>query len=288
MLKFRNYVRVDSREAYEQALASIEGPVILVAGGSDVLVQAREDDRYQDHTALDIFGIKELKQIEEEGDDLLIGAGVTHEAIAQSPLVKRYAPILAEAALSVGSLQIRNHASIGGNIANASPAADTLAALAVLDARILVWKGGKEELLSLTELIEGPYRTSLADRDLILQIRIPKLAESVRYNFTKVGRRKALSISRMTIATLLETDAEGVVTRFDMTVGATFPKPMVFPDISAMLVGKKPGGEDIRQVARALSDKIPEIAGIRASTRYKQPVCRRLSERILEELIGEE
>lgn len=114
---------------------------------------------------------------------------------------------------------------------------------------------------------------------------MPKQAESVRYNYTKLGRRKALSISRMTMATLLELDAEGVVTKFEMTVGATFPKPMLFPDISDMLVGKKPTEEDIVKVARSLSDKIPEIAGVRASTRYKQPVCRRLSERILKELI---
>lgn len=287
MLKFRDYIRVESRVDYEKALASVEGPVLLLAGGTDVLVKAREDDRYASHTLIDIFGIQELGKIEEAEDHLIIGAGATHQAIAQSPLVKRHAPLLAEASLSVGSLQLRNHSTIGGNIGNASPAADTFAALAILDARLVIWKKGQEVTLPLGDVVTGPYRTSLEDGDLIVSILVPKLAESVRTNFTKIGRRRALSISRMTIATLLEMDEEGVVTQFKMTLGATFPKPMDFPDISAMLVGKRPSDEDIRQVARALSDKIPEIAGIRASTRYKQPVSRRLSERILHELIGE-
>lgn len=288
MLKFRDYVRVDSKPDFEKAVASIEGPVIILAGGSDILVQARESDRFKEHTAIDVFSIEGMSEIYEDGDCLVIGAAATHEAIAESELVKRYAPILAEASLSVGSLQIRNHATIGGNIANASPAADTLAALTVLGASVVILRNGTEETLPLADVFAGPYRTNLGDRDLIVRVTFPKLAADVRHNFTKIGRRKALSISRMTIATLLATDSEGVVTKFDMTIGATFPKPVAFPDISAMLVGKKPGKEDIRAVAKALSDKIPEIAGIRASTRYKQPVCRKLSERILEELIGVE
>ncbi len=288
MLKFRNYVRVESEAAFKEAIASIEGPVVLLAGGSDVLVQAREDDRFRDHTALDIFGVEAWHQIVETEKDLVIGAIATHAMIADSPLVNRYAPILAEASLSVGSPQIRNHSTIGGNIANASPAADTLASLSVLEAELVILGEKGERKVALADIFEGPYRTNLSDRDVIVSVVIPKLPESVRYNYTKVGRRKALSISRMTIATLIETDREGVVTKFDMTLGATFPKPMTFPDISAMLVGKKPSSDDIRAVARALSDKIPEIAGIRASTRYKQPVCRRLAERILHELIGDE
>ncbi|NLV98499.1 MAG: hypothetical protein GXZ13_07565 [Synergistaceae bacterium] len=283
-MKFRDYLKINSLEDFKQAVASVEGPVLLLAGGSDVLVQAR-DHRFKDHTVIDVLKVEALRQIKEADGYIEIGACATHEEIAQSPLVKRYAPILAEASLSVGSLQIRNHSTIGGNIANASPAADTLAPLAVLEAEVLVLKDGTEQRMPLLDVIAAPYKTNLGDRDLIMKVFVPKQAESVRCNYTKLGRRKALSISRMTIATLLELDAEGVVTKFQMTVGATFPKPMLFPDISAMLVGKKATEEDIIKVARSLSDKIPEIAGVRASTRYKQPVCRRLSERILKELI---
>lgn len=287
MLKFRDYVRVETITEFEQAVASIDGPVLLVAGGSDVLVQAREDGRYKNHTAVDIFGIKELRLIEEQEDQLVIGACATHQAIAQSELVKKYAPILVDTVLSIGSPQIRNHATIGGNIANASPAADTLASLLVLGAQLVVLKQGVDHILPLADIFEGPYSTNLSDRDLILSIRFPKLDGNVLYNYSKVGRRKALATSRMTVATLLQTDVDGTVKKFEMTLGATFPKPALFPDISALLVGKRPTEEAILEVARALSEKIPETAGIRASTRYKQHVCLRLSERILKELIGD-
>ncbi|HZK28976.1 MAG TPA: FAD binding domain-containing protein, partial [Clostridia bacterium] len=228
MLKFRDYVRVGSKAEYKKAVASIEGPVVLLAGGSDLLVQARQDDRYADYTVVDIFGVEELRAIEETEDHLVIGACATHQTIATSPLVLRYAPILAEASLSVGSLQIRNHSSIGGNIANASPAADTLAPLAILNAELVILKDGVESVVPLADIFERPYKTNLKDRDLLVSIRVAKLAADVQYNYTKVGRRKALSISRMTIATLLQTDEDGVVTRFDMTMGATFPRPMTF------------------------------------------------------------
>ena len=283
-MKFRNYLKVKSLEEFEQAIAAAEGPIVILAGGSDLVVQAR-DNRFENHTVIDVLNIESLRQIEETDEYLEIGACVTHEEIAQSPLVKRYAPVLAEASLSVGSLQIRNHSTIGGNIANASPAADTLTPLTVLGAEVIILSNGTERQVRLPDIFEGPYRTNLDDSDLIVKLLVPKQAETVRYNYTKLGRRKALSISRMTIAALLELDSEGVVTKFEMTVGSTFPKPMLFPDISAMLVGKQPTKDDISEVARSLSDKIPEIAGVRASTRYKQPVCRRLSERILKELI---
>ncbi|MGI6157198.1 MAG: FAD binding domain-containing protein [Saccharofermentanales bacterium] len=285
MIKMHDYIRVTTLEDFEQAVASVDGPVMILAGGSDVLVKARETDAYRDHTFIDVFGIPALRTIEEQGDEVIIRACATHEDIAASPLVKRYMPILAEASRSVGSLQIRQHATIGGNIANASPAADTLAALALLRAEVVILRDGVMRVEPLVDIFERPYKTNLSDRDLIVSVRIQKLGPNVQYDFTKIGRRKALSISRMTIATLLEMDDDGVVTFFDMTMGATFPRPMTFPDISAMLVGKRPTDRDIQAVARALSDKIPEIAGIRKSTAYKQPVCRNLAERILRKLI---
>lgn len=285
MIKFRDYVAVKTIDDFKRAAATVEGSVLLLAGGTDILVQARSDGRFRDFTVIDIYGIEELRQIVETDEYIEVGANATHEQIAQSILVKRYAPILAEASHSVGSLQIRNHSTIGGNLANASPAADTLPVLAILKAELLILKAGIEVKVPLLDIFETPYKTNLEDRDLILKLIIPKQASTVRYNFTKLGRRKALSISRMTLATLLELDEEGVVTKFDMTIGATFPKPMIFADVSAMLKGKRPNAELISDIARALSDKIPEIAGVRSSTMYKQPVARRLCERILQELI---
>ncbi|MEG1523399.1 MAG: FAD binding domain-containing protein [Clostridia bacterium] len=287
-MEFLEYQKPTSIEEVETALHTATGPVKLIAGGTDVLVQARDGDPYKDYTFIDIYGIPGLSQITETATTLRIGAGITHAEITASPLVQQYAGILADACNTIGSPQIRNHATIGGNIANASPAADTLAALAVLDAALEIRCHGELRQVSIFDVIERPNRTKLNSHDLITCILIPKLPAGCRYQFYKLGRRKALSISRMTIATVLQSDSDGVVRHFCMTMGATFPRPMVFPEINAMLLNKRPTEDDIQMVSLALSDKIPEIAGIRPSTIYKQPVCRKLCVRILHQLLGGE
>lgn len=286
-MEFQSYQKPATLDEALAALRTAHQPLLL-AGGTDVLVNAREEHRYQDRSVIDIYGLPELTGITETERELIIGAGVTHAQIAASPLVRAHCGVLSAACNTVGSLQIRNHATIGGNIANASPAADSLAALAILGAEVEIARGGQTLRLPLSDVIARPYRTTLEERDLILRVIVQKLPVGCRYNFYKLGRRRALAISRMTIATALCVDDHGIVTFFSMTMGATFPKPLVFPEINAMLTGKKPTDEDIAAVAKALSDKIPEIAGIRASTKYKQPVCRNLCERILKQLLGGE
>lgn len=284
-MQLASYIRVSSVEDAMMATRSADHPVLFFAGGTDILVKSREEECYRNHSVIDIFGVGELRGVWDDGDRLKIGSMTTHTQIVENDLIQRHARILALASATVGSLQIRNHATIGGNIANASPAADTLSALAVLDAKIEIRRGDAALLLPLTDVIVGPYRTNLQNGDLITAIHVKKLPNGCVSDFYKLGRRRALAISRMTISTLLATNPDGVVTYFDMTLGATFPQPQRFDDISALLTGKKPDQKDIAVVAKALSDRIPQIAGVRASTRYKQPVAQRLINRILNRLI---
>ncbi len=286
-MKIRNFIQVKTVEAFHEAAKAAEGSITILAGGTDVVVNSRRGDMYEDITVIDIFPIEVLHGVRETEDALLIGACTTLEVISHDPLVRQYAPILAEACGTVGSLQTRNRATIGGNLANASPAADTMSALTVLHAELVIERDGEARVEPMTAIFTKPNETNLAPNDLITSIRVPKQSPNVRYDFIKVGRRKVLSISRMTVATLLEMDDDGVVTRFDITVGATFPRPMLFPDINSMLVGKRPSEQDILDVAKALADKIPEIAGIRKSTIYKQPVCRNITERSLRKLFAD-
>ena len=286
MMECREYSKVTALQEAIDALKTAEGGVKLLAGGTDLLVNAREGHPYRELTIVDIYGLPELCRIEELDDWIAIGAGVTHTQIEQSALIREKAGVLADACRTVGSPQIRNHSTIGGNIANASPAADSLAALSVLEAEVEVNRLGEVRRVPLSDIIEKPYRTTLSDRDLITRIFVKKADAGAQFHFYKLGRRKALAISRMTIATLIQRDESGKVERFHMTMGATFPKPMLFEDVENMLIGKRPTAKDIQAVADALSAKIPLIAGIRPSTAYKQPVCKKMVERILSELLG--
>lgn len=280
-MQMREYVRVNTVEEALSAASAAKGPVLYFAGGTDILVQAREDERYREHSVIDIYGIQALKNIEEQEACIKIGALVTHTQLAESELLRRHARVLSLASATVGSLQIRNHSTIGGNIANASPAADTLGALAILRAQVELCGPAGTRLLPLKEVIAAPYRNTLQNGELITAVYVDKLEADTLFEFYKLGRRRALAISRMTVAALLRKDAEGRVSRFEMTIGATFPRPERFEDVSALLLNKVPAKEDTEAVAKLLSDKIPQIAGIRASTSYKQPVAKKLIARIL-------
>ena len=105
-MQVRTYIRPASLADALHTLATVEEPIVIIAGGTDVLVYAREDDRYANSALVDIYGLaEELGQIREEGDGLIIGALATHAAIAKSPLVLRYAPILADACRSIAAPQ---------------------------------------------------------------------------------------------------------------------------------------------------------------------------------------
>lgn len=286
-MKYKAYYQPASVQETVDLLASLEGPVILFAGGTDIMVYAREDDRYADSSIVNIWGLKDLQGITLLDDEIRIGAGVTHTEIEQSPIIQKYAKVLADACRTIGSLQIRDHATLAGNICNASPAADSLSALAILDAKIEFLHDGAPCILPLVDLIAKPYRTVLTDRDLVTCIHIRRLPEDARTVFYKLGRRKALAISRMTISVLAHRTENGIVDDFNIAVGATFPKPYTFPDINAMLLGKIPNAKLIAEVADAVANKIPEITGIRKSTAFKLPVCRNMTARILSDMFME-
>lgn len=274
------FVPQTAAEAVE-AFQKANGEVFYVNGGTDVMVVAREKDRFDGKLGIDLSNLSELKTIRDEGDSLVIGAGCTHSQIAASLLVRRYAGVLAAASSEVGSPQIRNRGTIGGNIANASPAADTLGPLALLNARLtLLGPQGTREL-PLCEVITAPYRNALLPGELITAVRIDKL--DCTQKFFKLGRRRALAISRLTVSVAGRVE-NGKIAELRVALGSAFPRPMRFPEITDVAVGQTPTPELLRHVAEATAAKLPEIAGIRASTLYKQPVSQKLLERLLGEV----
>lgn len=257
-----------------------------LVGGTDILVKAREGDAYLNTTLIDISGLEELRGIRDCGETLEIGALTSHAEISASPLVLEHGELLAKACLTVGSPQIRNRGTIGGNIANASPAADSLPALAAMGAKAEVTDAeGGSRILSLTDVIQSSYRLALPKTALITRIHLPKHT-GWRAVFYKLGRRNALSISRMTIAAVAKLAEDGTVDGFSLAVGSVFPKPYVFDKLNRSLLGKIPTEEEIDRFAERTSDKIPEIAGIRPTTAYKQPVCRNLTARVAKDILG--
>lgn len=257
---------------------------VYVAGTTDVLVANRESDRFAGKAAIDLTGVEELCHITEEAYCLRIGAMCTHAQIAENPLVRRYAAVLAEACGQVGSPQIRNRGTLGGNLANASPAADSFGPLALLRARIVLQSGEVMRTLPISEFITGPGKSALRCGELVREVVVEKLGDEYRQRFYKLGRRQALAISRLTVSVAGKQNEKGLVEDLRVSLGAAFPRPMMFDEVNRMAEGQAPSVELFRRVAERMAGKLPEIAGVRASTMYKQPVSGYLVERLLCEL----
>ena len=284
-MKCQAYIRVTSQQEALDAAARYGEKTLFVAGATDVLVKARESEPYAQRVVVEISDARDMACVRESEYHLHIGALCTHTQLAGDPLVKSYCGMLAQACASVGSPQVRNRGTIGGNIANASPAADSLPALAAMHAMVICKGSAGERVVELSSFIQGAYRTAAAPDELITEIVIDKLPPQARQGFCKVARRNALAISRLTVAAGVEQDAQGRVVQLRLALGSVFPHPMVFDAINRVLVGEKPTRALIEQVAEQLSEQIPKIAGIRASTAYKQPVSRMMIERVLTQLM---
>ena len=178
----------------------------LIAGGTDLIIKLREK-RLRPEVLIDISDLSEIKGIKETEDMLIqIGAATTFASIARAPLFQTNLRGLAEAARSVGSPQIRNAATIGGNICNASPAADIIPPLLTLDATITI-KGREEEAaMSLEDFLLDKGVVKLETNQMLYNIAFEKPNANQSLGFAKLGLRKALAISRIAVAIFIEVE----------------------------------------------------------------------------------
>lgn len=279
-MQFQNFFHPATPEEAVALHARFGGRALYVAGATDVLVAFREMDAPQEKTLIDLTGITRMKYIRPDEDYICIGALCTHSELAESPIIRQYAEVLSLGCQTVGSPQIRNRGTLGGNIGNASPAADSFCPLAVLRASVKLLGVGGIRRLPLEQVITGPYRTALAPGELITEICVDKL-EGYRQACYKLGRREALAISRLMVSAAAKRGEDGRIEDLRISLGSAFPRPQLFDDVDSIAIGRQPSEAVVQDVAEALSKKLPEIAGVRVSTKYKQPVSRNLAVRLL-------
>jgi CO/xanthine dehydrogenase FAD-binding subunit len=251
-----------------------EGKGKIIAGGTDLVIGLRSGNDTP-RFIFDVTRIGELRKIEEKNGTISIGAAVTHSEIASSPILKQYGKVLSAAASEIGSPQIRNIGTIGGNIVNASPAADTVPPLMVLNAvgKVLSKEGEKE--IPLPQLFKGPYETNLKPHELLVQIRFPKLPFGVRSSFIRLARRDAMAIARMSVAIVLQTKKDRIAD-IRISVGSVTPIPQRMSETEAFLKGKIPDEETLKRASLKVSETMINRTGIRPSTSYKRPVIEAL------------
>ncbi len=262
------------RDALKQATPKSK----ILAGGTD-LVMAIHKNRINPDILIDLSGVKELKYIKLEDNHLHIGAMVTFTQIKENESVRKHALCLAESAVLVGSNQIRNAGTIGGNIGNASPAGDTIPALMALEARARIMNSsGQVEEKDLNEIITGSGKTSLGCDQVITEIIIPVLGDAYRSTFAKLGSRTAVTIARLNIALVMKYD-DTANTISDVRVGLGAIGVKAFRDrrVEGILNGRKADEHLAEVFAEELSVTVQMAIPGRYSLPYKKEAIKGLA-----------
>ncbi len=286
MLKYDYLCAKSIKEACE--LLSLYGAESkVIAGGTDLMVQIRDEDKRLSclKHVIDISGIKEMNYIREEGDRIVIGALTTHDELYKSSVIKNRVPFLSKAANTVGSPQIRNRGTVGGNICNASPAADTVPTLVALDAEVKLQSIRGERIVPLGSIYAKANENNLAEDELLTEISFKILPEGSRTAFLKLGRRKALAISRINVAVAALQDDDGKVMDIRIYPGCIFGVPERVVSAEKVLMGKYPTEELIYEAGQRVSEEMINKTGIRWSTEYKKPAVEALIRRGLREVL---
>ena len=256
----------------------------VIAGGTDLLIQYY-DRLYENNGWLDLKNIKELKEIKIHQNQMEIGAMVTHTQLEKSEDIKKYFPVLKQAAADIGSPQIRNRGTIGGNIVNASPAGDLLSPLMAYDAQFKLFSLQKEALIPAEEFFIGPKKTILEPTQLLTQIILPLPSKKTYGSWIKIGKRKALIIATITLALIVEM-AEDNETIKDVRVclGSVAPTPIEIKEIKKKIIGKSFEQLDFAELGQIVEDKISPIDDIRGTREYRKDVAKNIMINALEEI----
>ena len=251
----------------------------IIAGGTDVMVDLRSDGLDKKYL-LDISRLEELKGIELNNKELSVGAGVTLSEIYSSEILESNALALKKSAKNFASKQIRNIATIGGNVAHSSPCGDTVPALVVHGAKALVADKKGTRLISMEEMATKAYMSCLSPRQILVKFILTPYQDGFT-DFQKIGRRRELAVSRISMAVFVKKDKDGRISFFKVGLGACTPTPCKMESVEAFLTGKVPTEELIWEAGGILAKNMIEITGRRSSAIYKEPAVQGLFMRIL-------
>jgi len=278
-LNYPDYVAPTTLDETLERLHDAGGSARIAAGGTDLVPRMRRGDSAP-ALLVDVRRLP-LDGIEQRGDNVVIGARVIHTQLGQSDLLARHFPALVDACQSIGGPPIRNRGTLGGNLANASPAADTAPPLLAYDATITLVSQRGQRALPLADFFTGPGATVLAPDELITAVQIPFPLPWTAAVFLKLGKRRAMAIAVASVAARLSCDSAGRVTTARIALGSVAPTPMRATKAEATLHGSQLDEDVIASAARHARDASSPISDIRASADYRRRMVEVLTRRAL-------
>jgi xanthine dehydrogenase small subunit len=270
------------------AAGTAEEPVRPIAGGTDLMVALTGEIGTPPASLVDLWALTELRGISLDGDALSLGALTTYTDIRRSALCREHLPALVEAASTIGAAQIQNRGTLGGNIANASPAGDTLPVLLAGDAIVVVGSARGEREVPAREFWTAYRQTALAHDELILRVRIPIVGDR-EMRFRKVGTRRAQAISKVVMAVAWRTsDRSGTSQWRDVRValGSVAATPVRATATEVALEGQAPTPEIADRAAEILAGELAPIDDVRSTAEYRRLVAARVLHRIVRDAGG--
>lgn len=265
--------------------AGLKGGWRYIAGGTDLVIQLRRGVR-EAADLIDLSKISSLRAIEASNTSFHIGALCTHKDLESHAALVREFPALQAAARVVGGHQIRNVGTVGGNLANASPAADVAVALLALDAKVHARGPGGTREIAIDDLFISSGKTTLQPAEIIESVEIARNGERSRSVFLKVGRRKAMEISVVSAAVSLRLGTGDVCDSVRIALGAVGPRPLRAKTAEKLLQGKILDAALIADAAGQARDECTPRSDPRASAAYRTTVVEGLVKRAITQCVA--
>ena len=244
------------------------------AGGTDLMVLL-EAGKLAHHNYVNIWGLSELRGIETTDTHVTLGALTTYTEVQSNPILRHEFPMLCQAASETGGLAIQNRGTLGGNIVNASPAADSPPALLAYDAEIELVSARGSRWLPYHGFHTGYKQMHIDPDELLARIRLPRNTAGLTHYYRKVGTRKAQAISKVCFAAVGQT-ANGRIVNTRIVVGSVAPIVVRCVQTEDSLRGQKPDEETVESACASLLREISPIDDIRSTARYRLQVAKNL------------
>jgi CO/xanthine dehydrogenase FAD-binding subunit len=253
----------------------------VIAGGTDLLVKMKERELAPQYL-VGLKGIKDLDYIKyDQGDGLKIGALTSNDSIAGSAVIRERFGLLSEAAAKIGTPQIRNMGTIGGNLGNAAPSADTAPPLITLGAKVKLVSSKGERTVPLEEFFTGPGETALQTNELLTEIQVPEPMPGARGVYLKLFPRGAVDIAAVGVAVLLILGKDGACNDARIALGAVAPTPVRAKRAEAVIKGRHVKSELIQKAAETAAEEARPISDVRCSADYRREMVKVLTRRAL-------
>jgi CO/xanthine dehydrogenase FAD-binding subunit len=259
----------------------------VFAGGTDLLV-AKRLGIINPPMLICLDRIESLQQIIDRGHEILIGACATHSSILRSRLLLEHAPVLIMAVRELGSPQIRNMGTIGGNIVTASPAGDTLPPLYVLKAEVEVAAASASRRMPIDAFIQGPGSASLVSGEIVTGVAIPKGARWDVAHHEKVGKRKALAIAVAGLSAMIRVSESNRIADARLAWGSLGPTIVTSEAVEKAMIGKPLDGTTLKDAAELAREAVSPISDVRATKEYRRTLAGNLLLRLARYAGGKE